>query len=95
MRKLIGAIVLLSYNVALQAAPTTTTATLPVVVSDDIAKRVCYYQDQAYSEGAVIVVGEIYLVCQRANDFETNGPLKWLPLNGQNNQTPKPKLVHP
>lgn len=73
MRKLIGAIVLLSYNVALQAAPTTTTATLPVVVSDDIAKRVCYYQDQAYSEGAVIVVGEIYLVCQRANDFETNG----------------------
>ncbi|GHY65207.1 hypothetical protein VCSRO25_1131 [Vibrio cholerae] len=95
MRKLIGAIVLLSYNVALQAAPTTTIATLPVVVGDDIAKRVCYYQDQAYSEGAVIVLGEIYLVCQRANDFETNGPLKWLPLNGQSNQTPKPKLVHP
>ncbi|MEI2563297.1 DUF1496 domain-containing protein [Vibrio metoecus] len=94
MLKTIGALALLSYSVALQAAPTTTT-TLPVVVGDDIAKRVCYYQDQAYSEGAVIVVGEIYLVCQRANDFETNGPLKWLPLNGQTNETPKPKLVHP
>ncbi|ENM5720203.1 YnjH family protein [Vibrio mimicus] len=92
MLKAIGVLALLSYSVALQAAPTTT---LPVVIGDDIAKRVCYYQDQAYSEGAVILVGEVYLSCQRANDFETNGPLKWLPLNGQTSETTKPKLVHP
>ncbi|ENM5926880.1 YnjH family protein [Vibrio mimicus] len=92
MLKAIGVLALLSYSVALQAAPTTT---LPVVIGDDIAKRVCYYQDQAYSEGAVILVGEVYLSCQRANDFETNGPLKWLPLNGQSSETTKPKLVHP
>ncbi|EEY52264.1 hypothetical protein VIH_000701 [Vibrio cholerae CT 5369-93] len=83
----------LSYSVALHAA--STPAELPILIGDDIAKRVCYYQDQAYSEGAVILVGEVYLSCQPANDFETNGPLKWLPLNGQSNQTPKPKLVHP
>ncbi|EGR2446796.1 TPA: DUF1496 domain-containing protein [Vibrio cholerae] len=93
MRTLIGGVVALSYSVALYAAPTP--AKLPIVIGDDIAKRVCYYQDQAYSEGAVILVGEVYLSCQRANDFETNGPLQWLPLNGQSNQTPKPKLVHP
>ncbi|WP_119561340.1 DUF1496 domain-containing protein [Vibrio cholerae] len=93
MRTLIGVVVTLSYSVALHAAPTP--AKLPIVIGDDIAKRGCYYQDQAYSEGAVILVGEVYLSCQRANDFETNGPLKWLPLNVQSNQTPKPKLVHP
>ncbi|WP_000920718.1 YnjH family protein [Vibrio mimicus] len=93
MLKTIGVLALISYSVALKAAPTATT--LPVVIGDDIAKRVCYYQDQAYSEGAVILVGEVYLSCQRVNDFETNGPLKWLPLNGQTSEATKPKLVHP
>ena len=87
MLKAIGVLALLSYSVASQAAPTTTT-TLPVVISDDIAKRVCYYQDQAYSEGAVILVGEVYLSCQRANDFETNGPLKWVLLPQEKPKTP-------
>ncbi|MGC9460399.1 DUF1496 domain-containing protein [Vibrio genomosp. F10] len=44
------------------------------------AKRVCYYQDQAYSLGAILQVGEHYMICKEANDFETNGALKWVQL---------------
>ncbi len=43
----------------------------------EVAKRVCYYQDQAYSQGAILQVGEHYLICQAENDFETNGSLSW------------------
>ncbi|MGF1720497.1 YnjH family protein [Vibrio kyushuensis] len=46
----------------------------------DIGKRVCYYQDQAYSLGSILQVGEHYMICKEANDFETNGALKWVPL---------------
>lgn len=55
------------------------TASLPVVVATEgkALQRVCYYKDQAYSIGAVIQVGELYMICQEANDFETNGPLRW------------------
>ncbi|WP_252023951.1 DUF1496 domain-containing protein [Vibrio sp. SCSIO 43136] len=59
-------------------AKTISTPSKPVVVVDGkTASRICYYQDQAYSEGAYIQVGEIYLVCAAAKNFETNGALKW------------------
>lgn len=48
--------------------------------ASEIAKRVCYYQDQAYSDGAILQVGEHYMVCKEANDFETDGALKWVHL---------------
>jgi|GEM_PF-809797 len=55
-----------------------TTPKSAVIVTDGKAgARVCYYQDQAYSIGAVIQVGEVYLVCQPNKDFELNGALKW------------------
>ncbi len=54
---------------------------IPVIVDGAAAKRACFYQDQAYSEGALVQVGEHYLICQAANKFETNGPLKWVPLD--------------
>ncbi|MCK6261903.1 YnjH family protein [Vibrio sp. ZSDE26] len=50
------------------------------VNAGSIAKRVCYYQDQAYSLGSIVQVGEHYMVCKEANDFETNGALKWVHL---------------
>ncbi len=56
-------------------------AAAPVVVNGDVGKRVCYYQDQAYSEGALLQVGELYMICQAANKFETNGQLKWVQLD--------------
>lgn len=47
--------------------------------ASQVAKRVCYYQDQAYSLGAILQVGEHYMICQPTNDFETNGSLSWAP----------------
>lgn len=41
-------------------------------------QRVCYYNDKAYSMGAVLQVGEIYMLCKEANDFEKNGALRWV-----------------
>ncbi|AXN30967.1 MULTISPECIES: DUF1496 domain-containing protein [Vibrio] len=55
----------------------------------EAAKRVCYYQDQGYSLGAILQVGEHYMICTEANDFETNGALKWAPLNSQTQVEPK------
>tara|TARA_Y100001956_G_scaffold78566_1_gene90514 strand:+ start:2049 stop:2339 length:291 start_codon:yes stop_codon:yes gene_type:complete len=49
------------------------------VDASQVTKRVCYYQDQAYSLGAILQVGEHYMICQAANDFETNGSLSWAP----------------
>jgi len=50
-----------------------------VVVNNQGAKfRVCYYQDKAYSLGAILQVGEYYMICHPANKFETNGALKWV-----------------
>nr|WP_159654335.1 DUF1496 domain-containing protein [Vibrio atypicus] len=57
-----------------------------------LAKRVCYYQDQAYSMGAILQVGEHYLICQAANDFESNGQLKWAELD---NEEQKKISTHP
>lgn len=47
----------------------------------ELSKRVCYYQNHAYSEGAIIQVSDYFISCGAANDFETNGKLKWLLLN--------------
>ncbi|MFM2589524.1 DUF1496 domain-containing protein [Vibrio sp. TBV020] len=59
-----------------------TTPAKPVIGinASEVAKRVCYYQDQAYSDGAILQVGEHYMLCTNANDFETNGALKWVQL---------------
>lgn len=54
--------------------------------ASEMAKRVCYYQDQAYSDGAVIQVGDYYMSCSAANPREKNGPLKWH--NLQQSETP-------
>ncbi|KHT52787.1 DUF1496 domain-containing protein [Vibrio sinaloensis] len=53
------------------------------VDANQVGKRVCYYQDQAYSLGAILQVGEHYLICQAANKFESNGSLLWEPYTPQ------------
>ncbi|WP_070965113.1 DUF1496 domain-containing protein [Vibrio sonorensis] len=57
---------------------TTPSKAIVGVNATDAVKRVCWYQDSAYSEGAILQVGEFYIKCQAANDFETNGALKWV-----------------
>nr|WP_236688463.1 DUF1496 domain-containing protein [Vibrio renipiscarius] len=51
-----------------------------IVDGSALNQRVCYYQDHAYSLGAVIEVGNTIIRCGEANEFETNGHLKWVTL---------------
>ncbi|WP_391089677.1 DUF1496 domain-containing protein [Vibrio sp. NH-UV-68] len=71
-----------------------TTPARPVIGinASEMTKRICYYQDQAYSEGAVIQVGDYYMVCAAAKEFETNGALMWRQLD-KSQQTPEPNKV--
>lgn len=49
-----------------------------VVVSHKNANsRVCYYDDKAYSLGAVLEISGVVIQCAEQNDFETNGALSW------------------
>lgn len=48
-----------------------------VVADGKLGQRVCYYDDKAYTEGAVLKVEDVLLVCADANDFESNGALRW------------------
>ncbi|MGF1910612.1 YnjH family protein [Vibrio kasasachensis] len=49
-----------------------------VVDAENINHRVCYYQDKAFSLGALLEVGGYLLRCEEANNFESNGRLKWV-----------------
>lgn len=52
-----------------------------------IGKRVCYYKDKAYSVGAILQVGEHYMICSKENAHESNGPLRWYPLGQDDSVT--------
>lgn len=41
-------------------------------------QRVCFYEGQSYSLGAVIAIEGVLLECQPEKHFETNGALKWV-----------------
>lgn len=75
---------------AAQANSISVSTPKPAIVLDggDMGKRVCYYEDKAYSEGAVLQVGEVYMLCQRASQIETNGPLKWGVFKAPETKTP-------
>ena len=49
-----------------------------VVDAKNSNHRVCYYQDKAFSLGALLEVSGYLLRCDEANDFESNGRLKWV-----------------
>ncbi len=88
MKKLLLAVPFI-FSSALLAKSISTPATVPVVVDSNIGKRVCYYQDQAYSEGALLQVGDLYMICKAANKFETNGQLKWIQLETEQKKAPE------
>ncbi|MEF1290786.1 DUF1496 domain-containing protein [Vibrio sp. M260118] len=81
-------------------ANTTSLPAKPVIGinASEVGKRVCYYQDQAYSNGAIIQIDEYYMICSAANTYEKNGVLKWNRLDDfqaekatQQPQSEKPK----
>ncbi|EKO3845782.1 YnjH family protein [Vibrio harveyi] len=49
-----------------------------VVADGKLGQRVCYYDDKAYTTGAVLNIDGVLLMCTDENDFETNGSLKWV-----------------
>ncbi|WP_394141860.1 YnjH family protein [Vibrio chagasii] len=49
-----------------------------VVTQGGQQQRVCYYDDKAYSIGAVLEVSGVVIQCAAENDFETNGALAWI-----------------
>ncbi|MFV0450395.1 MAG: DUF1496 domain-containing protein [Vibrio sp.] len=83
MLKYVTLILLLISPTSIAKTITTPAEPVPVIVDGNVGKRVCYYQDQAYSEGALLQVGELYMICQAANKFETNGQLKWVQLDNE------------
>lgn len=67
-------------------AKTISTPNSTVVIGGaDIGKRVCYYEDKAYSYGAILQIGDHYIICKEANDYETNGELSWQELKKEKN----------
>lgn len=70
------------------AANVTTLPAKPVIGinASEVGKRVCYYQDQAYSDGAIVQIDAYYMICSAANDYETNGVLKWHQLDDYNSE---------
>ncbi|MCJ2376223.1 YnjH family protein [Vibrio sp. ZSDZ34] len=75
-------LVLLICTAGVVKAKTVTTvgsdAGTALLLSDSkIGKRVCYYNDKAYSLGSVISAEGVVLQCIAEQDFEMNGQLKW------------------
>ncbi|HAS6199144.1 TPA: DUF1496 domain-containing protein [Vibrio vulnificus] len=72
------AFLLLSSGPAVAKTVSTGDKVVAVVAAESSARlRVCYYQDQAYSIGAVLNVEGVLLECVAEKSFETNGALKW------------------
>ena len=49
----------------------------PIVIMDGNNSRTCLYEGKAYSLGAVILVGSVYLDCVPEKQIETDGRLMW------------------
>lgn len=54
---------------------------IAVVTDANLGSRVCYYEDKAYSLGAVLNVSGVLIECIEEKDFELNGALKWKALD--------------
>ena len=51
-----------------------------VIANGKLGQRICYYEDKAYTFGAVLNVEGVLLMCTDENDFENNSALKWVVL---------------
>jgi hypothetical protein len=57
-----------------------------IVSQKNTHPRVCYYDDKAYSLGAVLEISGVVIQCAEQNDFETNGALSWKTLEKKDEQ---------
>lgn len=56
-----------------------------VWINGDSLQQVCWYQDKKYSEGAIIEVAKLTLMCTRKDKNQPNGQLGWLKLDDKGN----------
>lgn len=73
-----GVVVVLLSGAAFAKSYSTPESKALVVADGKVGQRICYYDDKAYTTGAVINVEGVLLMCTAENDFETNGSLKWV-----------------
>ncbi|MFB9142072.1 YnjH family protein [Vibrio artabrorum] len=67
-----------SLSVNAKKITSTPTNTAVIVSHADSKHRICYYNDKAFSIGAIIEVSGVVIQCVAENDFETNGTLSWV-----------------
>ncbi|WP_215405032.1 YnjH family protein [Vibrio gigantis] len=75
---LIAASMFCSMSASANKVISTPGKTAVVVTQGGQPQRVCYYDDKAYSIGAVLEVGGVVIQCAAENDFEQNGSLAWI-----------------
>ncbi|MPS39039.1 DUF1496 domain-containing protein [Vibrio sp. VGrn 2] len=73
-----GVVAVLLSGAAFAKSHSTPESKALVVADGKVGQRICYYDDKAYTTGAVINVEGVLLMCTAENDFETNGSLKWV-----------------
>ncbi|MBB1331945.1 DUF1496 domain-containing protein [Pseudoalteromonas sp. SR44-5] len=47
-------------------------------------QQLCWFEDQRYSEGAIILMANVRVICAAKNPHHNNSALNWLMLNEQN-----------
>ena len=45
---------------------------------------ICWFEDKRYSEGAIILMANVRMICTAKTPSHSNSPLTWLMLNEQN-----------
>ena len=98
MRYLLPCLLALLWQTPAQASLKTTVVgdsagTELVLPLNALSERICWYQDQKYSQGARIRQGETWLECGPQNELESNGPLAWRPLQEEREKSAPPAGV--
>jgi hypothetical protein len=83
MLAIVGALVAPTVSAKVITTPGSDVGAAVLLSDSKLGKRVCYYNDKAYSLGSVINVEGVVLQCVAEQDFEMNGQLKWKALKSE------------
>ncbi|WP_112479241.1 YnjH family protein [Vibrio variabilis] len=83
MLAIVGAMVASAVSAKVITTPGSDVGAAVLLSDSKLGKRVCYYNDKAYSLGSVINVEGVVLQCVAEQDFEMNGQLKWKALKSE------------
>ena len=89
-RLLIGALKLHLFVIAATISPSVISndsSAKPVVImgGSNNVSRICLYENDAYSLGSVIQIGDVYLDCVPEKKIETDGRLMWRKIEVESN----------